>query len=95
MSDSSHPDHQAELHRLKRISGQIAGIGRMIEEGRYCPEILIQTRAVSSAIRSLETALLKRHIQHCVQNAFCSEDEQNRENKISELIEIFGSRIPK
>ena len=73
--DHQHPDHKADLHRLKRINGQVEGIGRMIIENRYCPDILIQTRAVMSAIRSLEASLLERHLNHCVKSAFESEDE--------------------
>ena len=94
-TSSTSPNHRAELHRLKRISGQIDGIGRMIEEGRYCPDILIQTRAVTSAIRSLEVALLERHINHCVRAAFNSNDEDASKAKVAELIDIFGSRLPK
>jgi DNA-binding FrmR family transcriptional regulator len=94
-STESTPNHKAELHRLKRINGQIEGIGRMIEEGRYCPDILIQTRAVTSAIRSLEASLLERHLNHCVRSAFQSEDDNARQAKLAELVEIFRSRIPK
>ena len=92
-SDRSHPNHKAELSRLRRISGQISGIERMINEGRYCPEILVQTRAVSAAVRSLESTLLERHINHCVQEAFLSDDKTEREVKVSELIEIFSKRL--
>ena len=88
-----HPNHRAELSRLRRISGQISGIERMINEGRYCPDILVQTRAVSAAIRALETSLLERHINHCVQDAFMSDDETERESKVQELIEIFAKRL--
>ena len=93
--DHQFPDHKAELHRLKRINGQIDGISRMIVENRYCPDILIQTRAVMSAIRSLESSLLERHLNHCVRSAFESEDETESQAKVSELIEIFRSRMPK
>ena len=92
---SSGPSHKADLHRLKRIIGQIEGIGRMIEEGRYCPDILIQTKAVTSAVRSLEASLLERHLNHCVRSAFQSEDESESQAKLSELMEIFRSRMPK
>ena len=92
-ADQSPPSHKAELSRLRRISGQISGIERMIKEGRYCPDILVQTRAVSAAVRSLESALLERHIKHCVQQAFQSEDEYERQVKITELVEIFSKRL--
>jgi DNA-binding FrmR family transcriptional regulator len=65
----------------------------MILEGRYCPDILTQTRAISAALRGLEASLLERHIKHCVQGAFSSEDEAEREVKINELIEIFKKRL--
>ncbi len=93
--DHQHPDHKADLHRLKRINGQVEGIGRMIIENRYCPDILIQTRAVMSAIRSLEASLLERHLNHCVKSAFESDDENESKAKVSELVDIFRSRIPK
>ena len=89
------PDHKAELHRLKRINGQIDGISRMIIENRYCPDILVQTRAVMSAMRSLEASLLERHLNHCVRSAFKSLDETESQAKVSELVEIFRSRMPK
>ena len=88
-----HPDHRAELSRIRRISGQLSGVERMILEGRYCPDILTQTRAISAALRGLEASLLERHIRHCVQGAFTSEDEVERDVKINELIELFKKRL--
>ena len=88
-----HPSHRAELSRLRRIKGQLEGVERMIEEGRYCPDILVQTRAVSAAVRALEAALLQRHINHCVRDALLSGDEGEREAKVAELIEIFSRRL--
>lgn len=87
------PNHRAEQHRLKRIRGQLEGIGRMIDEGRYCPDILIQTRAVTAAIRALESSLLERHLNHCVHAAFSSDDSAEREAKVAELMEIFSNRL--
>ncbi len=90
-----HPDHSAELRRVKRIKGQLAGIERMIEERRYCPEILVQTQAAAAAIRALEAELLRGHLNHCVSVAFQSDDETARAEKLSELIEIFNRRLPR
>lgn len=84
--EGEHPDHSKELHRVNRIIGQIEGVKRMIEERRYCPDILTQTRAVNSAIRSLESKLLERHLEHCVRSAFNGLDG---EEKITELVELF------
>ncbi len=61
----------------------------MIEEQRYCPEILTQLKAVRSALKSLEGAILKTHIATCVSETFASSDEADKEKKIDELIEIF------
>ena len=86
----NHPDHSAEIKRINRLIGQLEGIKRMIDDGVYCPEILIQTKAASSALRSLETSLLEAHINHCVKNSLKNGDS---EQKISELIQIFKTRI--
>ena len=55
----SHPDHSKEITRIKRIIGQLEGVQRMIEDGQYCINILNQTKAISSAVHSLEAALLE------------------------------------
>jgi CsoR family transcriptional regulator, copper-sensing transcriptional repressor len=93
MGDCQNPDHRAELRRLSRIKGQIDGVTRMIDENRYCPDILVQTRAISAAVRSLETALLSRHLNHCVAEAFTHDDVTERESKTTELLEIFAKRL--
>ena len=93
--ESKHPDHRAQLNRIRRIRGQLDGIERMIAERRYCPDILSQTRAISSAIRGLESTLLESHIRHCVKDALVSPDEEAAESKLSELLEIFSKRLPR
>lgn len=81
-------DHTAELTRLNRIAGQLNGIKKMIEEHRYCPDILTQMRAVRSALRSVEANILERHLQHCVTASFDS--EKDRQKKIAELKDLFN-----
>lgn len=88
-----HPDHSKDIHRLNRIQGQINGVRKMIEDRRYCPEILIQTRAVKAAIQSLETAILERHLHHCVQETFKANKPKDVEAKIKELIDLFQKNI--
>lgn len=83
------PDHTSELHRIKRIEGQIAGVRRMIEERSYCPEILVQTKAIGAAIRALELALLERHLTHCVDAAYRSGSAEKRRQKIKELVGLL------
>lgn len=88
---SKHPDHSAELKRINRMIGQLQGVKKMIEDGVYCPEILIQTKAVGSALKSLEVELLRAHVGHCVKNARSNESAMN--DKLSELVDIFKTRI--
>ncbi len=82
-----HPSHEAELPRINRIIGQLEGVKKMIDERRYCPEILIQLRAIRSAVRAVEGNILKTHLQHCVVQTFASEAE--KEAKIEELKQLF------
>lgn len=83
------PSHELQLGRLNRVVGQLQGIKRMIEEGRYCPDILTQTRAASSALKSIEIAILETHLCHCVTDALSSRDANNSQKKINELIELI------
>ena len=85
------PSHKDQLKRLNRIIGQLEGVKRMIGENQYCPKILIQTKAVSSAIRSLETSMLEKHINHCVKAAL--ESGVDAKEKTEELVNIFKTRI--
>ena len=95
MKKSCHPDHSAEIKRLKRIQGQLEGIERMILERRYCVDILNQTKAVTSAIHSLESALLEKHIRTCVRESFINEESNNeqKEERIKEIMDIFKKRL--
>jgi CsoR family transcriptional regulator, copper-sensing transcriptional repressor len=95
MDIDKHPDHRRELIRINRIKGQLEGVQRMIVDKRYCPDILVQTKAIVSAVRSLEASLLQRHLEHCVAHAYDSKDEEQRERKLQELIEIFTKRLTK
>ncbi|MCB0309459.1 MAG: metal-sensitive transcriptional regulator [Bdellovibrionales bacterium] len=88
-TDSHNPDHSKDVIRLNRIEGQLNGIRRMIEEHRYCPEILIQTRAVKAAIQSMEASILEKHLQHCVRNAFTSGNPREEKAKIKELTDLY------
>lgn len=87
-TDSNHhPCHQQQIPRINRAIGQLEGIKKMIEEQRYCPEILIQLRAARSAIRAVESCILKTHLQACVSESFNSETD--KEQKLNELKELF------
>lgn len=87
---SGHHDHSVENKRLNRIRGQIDGIQKMIEEHRYCPEIIVQVRAARAALRSLESSIMERHLRGCVSAAMKAKEPHDAETKIRELIQLFG-----
>jgi len=86
---NTYPDHSKELPRLNRISGQIEGIKKMIEEQRYCPDIMIQLNAARSAIKTIEADILERHLHGCVSAAIESGDEKQKQEKINEIKNLF------
>lgn len=88
-NEKENPDHKKYIVRLNRIKGQVEGISKMILDRRYCPEILIQLKAIRSAIKSLECKILKAHIESCVLNAFESNSRIEKEKKIKELTDLF------
>ena len=75
------------VKRLHRIEGQVRGIERMVEDDRYCIDILTQISAVNTALESLAFQLLDQHVKHCVAGAFASGDEAEMAQKTSELLE--------
>jgi DNA-binding FrmR family transcriptional regulator len=79
-------DHSAQLKRLNRIKGQVLGVERMILEKRYCPEIIVQMKAMRSAIKSLEAQILKGHMHHCVTEAFRTQSRQVAQEKLDEIL---------
>lgn len=87
--NTKHPCHHDELKKLNRIAGQVEGIKKMIEDHRYCPDILTQLRAVRSALRSVEANVLETHLQHCVADAMMSGNEKDTAEKIAELKDLF------
>ena len=78
--------------RLRRIEGQVRGVARMIEEERYCIDVLTQIRAVRAALDKVEQETLSDHLQHCVAHAFHAGSERDRQVKIDELLEVLDSR---
>ena len=91
----SHPDHSKEITRIKRIIGQLEGVQRMIEDGQYCINILNQTKAISSAVHSLEAALLDKHLQHCVGRNVQHSNEKDQDQKIEEPDDFIWKRRSK
>lgn len=85
-----HADHSEQLKRLARIRGQVDGIGRMIEQDRYCVDILVQLRAVHAALRKVEEQVLRGHVEHCVAGALKSADTDAGQEKLDELFDVLG-----
>jgi DNA-binding FrmR family transcriptional regulator len=77
------------ISRLKKIEGQVKGIQKMIEERRYCIDVVMQIGAAESALHTVAEIILKNHLQTCVRDAFLSKNEREREKKISELMEVY------
>lgn len=75
---------------LKRIAGQVQGVGKMVEDGRYCIDILHQLHAVKAALSKVETQVLKSHAACCVEQAILSGDADQQREKFDELIEVFA-----
>lgn len=76
--------------RLKRIEGQVRGVGLMVDDGRYCIDILNQTRAISAAIKKVEDIILKGHLESCVKESFLSRDIDDQNKKIDEVINLIS-----
>jgi DNA-binding FrmR family transcriptional regulator len=77
------------LNRLKRIEGQVRGVARMIEEDRYCIDVMTQLRAVRAALSRVESELLKGHLEHCIESAIVRGDKTEQRQKAAELIELL------
>lgn len=77
------------LNRLSRIEGQVRGVARMVDEGRYCIDVLTQVRAIRAALARVETELLKSHLDHCIEGAIVSGDRDEQRRKAAELIELL------
>jgi DNA-binding FrmR family transcriptional regulator len=80
----------ATLKRLSRIEGQVRGLSRMVEEDRYCIDIVTQIAAVRAALRRVEEEVLRAHVGHCVAHAMRSGDEAEQRQKVDELIEVIA-----
>ena len=76
--------------RLKRIEGQVRGVSRMVEEERYCIDILNQIEAVKAALTRVEEQVLKGHAAHCVAHAIKSGNVKDQTQKFDELVELFS-----
>jgi DNA-binding FrmR family transcriptional regulator len=78
------------LKRLQRIEGQVRGLSRMVEDDRYCIDIVTQIAAVRAALRRAEEEILRDHVAHCVEGAIASGDKADQRRKIAELMDVVG-----
>jgi DNA-binding FrmR family transcriptional regulator len=76
--------------RLSRIEGQVRGIARMVDEDRYCIDIVTQVSAVRAALRRLEEEILRDHVSHCVEHAIASGNKADQRKKIEELMDVVS-----
>jgi CsoR family transcriptional regulator, copper-sensing transcriptional repressor len=76
--------------RLGRIEGQVRGLSKMVEEDRYCIDIVTQISAVRAALRRVEEEVLKDHVAHCVEHAIASGDKADQREKIAEVMAVIG-----
>ena len=77
------------LNRLNRIAGQVRGVARMVDEERYCVDVLTQVQAARAALARVETEVLKDHLGHCIEGAIVSGDKDEQRRKAAELIELL------
>ena len=80
----------AVLKRLGRIEGQVRGLARMVEEDRYCIDVITQISAIRAALKRVEEEVLKDHVAHCVEHAIVSGKKDEQRKKIAELMEVLG-----
>ena len=81
---------QQLLNRLARVEGQVRGVGRMVEEDRYCIDVVTQISAVRAALRRAEEVILQDHVAHCVEHAIASGDKKDQRPKVAEIMEVLG-----
>jgi DNA-binding FrmR family transcriptional regulator len=77
------------LDRLKKIEGQVRGLQRMVEDERYCGDVLVQVASVHEALRGVGKLLMRNHLRHCVTDALQSGDEHDREAAYAEVLDLM------
>ena len=83
-------NHQEQLTFLKKIEGQIRGVQKMIEEKRYCVDIITQVHSIIGALYRVENEILKKHIDGCVVHALKGKSEREKQEKIDEIVELIS-----
>jgi DNA-binding FrmR family transcriptional regulator len=78
------------LKRLNRIDGQVRGLAKMVEEDRYCIDVVTQISAVRAALRRVEEEVLRDHVAHCVEHAIASGNTSDQRRKVAELMDVLS-----
>jgi DNA-binding FrmR family transcriptional regulator len=86
----SPPTHREEILRLKRIEGQVRGVQRMIEDGRYCMDILTVLASIAAALERVEDSILARHLRTCVRQSMTAGSAADKDRKIDEVVDLLG-----
>lgn len=81
---------EALAKRLRRIEGQVRGLQKMVDEERYCADVLVQIASVQEALRSVGRMLLQNHLTHCATDAIRSGQPEEAERVVAELVELWG-----
>ncbi len=81
--------HKEQIARLKRIEGQVRGVQKMIDDERYCIDILNQLQAIEAAVKGVEANILRKHLEGCVSEAFRTGSEREQDAKLDEIIRLL------
>mgnify|MGYP001073672728 CR=1 FL=1 len=84
-----HPDHADNLVALRRIEGQVRGVQRMIEDHKYCIDILTQIYAIKGALSRVEEKILEKHLNNCVTDAVKGASEKEKQQKMDEILKLI------
>jgi CsoR family transcriptional regulator, copper-sensing transcriptional repressor len=88
MAKVPHTTHEKELISLRRIEGQVRGVQKMIDEKKYCVDIIIQLHAVINALYRVAEKIFARHLEHCVTDAFHGRSDREKREKIDEIMDV-------
>ena len=83
------PNHKSNLIALRRIEGQVRGIQKMVEEHKYCIDILNQISAIKGALGRVEEKILEKHLRYCVTDAVKKASEKEKERKLYEILKLI------
>ncbi len=84
-----HPNHADNMVALRRIEGQVRGVQKMIEDRKYCIDILTQICAIKGALSRVEEKILGKHFQHCVTEAIRGASEKEKQQKMDEILKLI------